>query len=315
MSYGTKRLSPKVYFTSKHQARLNVKYKWLVLNGIGLFPGKEESEEAFLKRAAFCQNLNSFLREKEELKDIFPFTVFPESRSILEESFSCSSALYGIKPGWIPLIFDNTRLLPWHAGCAWIFQLDATSPTATLLQCRKNFLKQQTYLYLYKRSELIAHELAHAGRMMYEEPKYEEFFAYQSSASFLRRLFGPIFESSKETLLFIISLFIVLVADLAAAVSGLSWQIATLPKIFVLFLVLAGCLRLFWRQAIYRLCLKVSTLILKDRAKAAHFVYRLTDSEILLFSRSSKQKVVDYIEKQASTNFRWKFLKEIYIDS
>ena len=94
-------------------------------------------------------------------------------QAILDEASFKTKELYGIQPTWTPLFFNNYQLAPWHGGCAWIFQLTENAPTAALLQLRAPFRHQPTYLNLYRRDELIAHELSHVGRMMYQEPQFE----------------------------------------------------------------------------------------------------------------------------------------------
>ena len=114
--------------------------------------------------------------------------------------------IYGFAPHWVPLFFSNYQLAPWHGGCAWIFQLNDNTPYAAFLQLRSAFRTQKRYLGMYERTELIAHEMAHIGRMMFEEPEFEEIIAFQSSTNRFRRFFGPLFRSSKESMLFVIVL-------------------------------------------------------------------------------------------------------------
>ena len=94
------------------------------------------------------------------------------------------------------MIFSNERLAPWHGGCAWIFQFAEGLPTAALIQLRQVFSRQPTFLGIYHRDELLTHELVHVGRMKFEEPRFEELFAYETSTSAFRRWFGPLIQAS-----------------------------------------------------------------------------------------------------------------------
>lgn len=286
---------------------------WKKWNEEGFFPGPDETEEEFQKRVEYCQHL---LPALESETDAFPFNLRDgQSQQILEESFSLTEPLYGITPRWVLLFFNNTQLSLWHGGCAWIFQLHEHTPTAAFLQLRKSFRESPCYLGMYHRSELIAHEMAHIGRMMYQEPQFEEFLAYQSSTGF-RRWFGPIVQSSKETLFFILLLGLAVFADLAlllsdspasGTVNTLSWWIKILPIGCVIFAL--G--RLFYRHAILRKCLKnLEQLFLPSDAK--HLLYRLRDTEIKQFSRLSGLQIRDFIAASASHSFRWKFLDALY---
>ena len=149
-------------------------------NRQGLIPGPDETEEEFLERANYCLELKTSLptpfenvsKEDLELGD-----------SCVKQAFSLTEKIYDIVPEWIPLFFSNYRLAPWHGGCAWIFQFSEETPCAAFFQLRRAFKQASHYLGIYDRNELIAHELTHASRMMFQEPRFEEIIAYQSASS------------------------------------------------------------------------------------------------------------------------------------
>lgn len=285
--------------------------QWQEWNIQGFIPGPEESEEAFRERIAYCHNLEHNL--KDVIGTELPFeTQDPQSKEVLEQTLPLTQRLYGIQPLWVPLFFGNHQLSPWHGGCAWIFQLNDQTPTAAFLQLRANFRNSSTFLGIYHRRELIAHELAHVGRMMYEEPQFEEFFAYESSPSRWRRWLGPIVQSSKESLYFILLLALVIMTDFALFSLGpkmmfVAWWMRLLP-IMVIALALG---RLAYRHHILNRCLhKLETTLPPLQAKL--LLYRLRDSEIKLFRRISVKKIEEFIEDSSQHNFRWKFLKTLY---
>ncbi len=193
--------------------------KMLYYNREGLIPGPLENEEEFVKRALFCLNLKEELKKSSELD--LPFNSIETSNDeILSDPFKTTLKLYGIAPSWVPLFFTNYQLAFWHGGCAWIFQLNNTTPFSALLQLRSNFTRKKKYLGLYERDELIAHEMSHVGRMLYEEPKFDELLAYQTSPSSFRRWFGPIAQSSRESFIFVLVLGVVLFTNLALHAFG-----------------------------------------------------------------------------------------------
>lgn len=288
---------------------MSEKEQWEEWNKLGFIPGPDETEEEFVKRVAYCQNLESHLRDPTE----FPFKSSEDSERILTEALPLSDELYGITPKWVPLFFSNYQLTPWHGGCAWIFQLDENSPTAAFLQLRAQFRKASSYLGLYRRNELIGHELAHVGRMQYVEPQFEELLAYQSSPSKWRRFLGPIVQSSKESLLFILLLGIVIMADFALLSVGpslalVSWGIKLAP----ILLILLGLARLIRRHRTYNRCL-IHLQTLFPSKIARHLLYRLLDKEIQQFSHYSPFQIQNFIEVSSLTSFRWNFLKSIYL--
>lgn len=283
--------------------------KWKEWNGLGFIPGAHETEEAFYKRVAYCQELDRHL--ENSVADL-PFKKEDEnSQDHLHEAFSLTKELYGIEPKWVLLFFSNYQLAPWHGGCAWIFQLNPASPVTGFLQLRAHFRRFSTFLSFYKRQELIAHELAHMGRMVYEEPKFEELMAYQSSSSW-RRWLGPLVQSARESLLFILFLTIAVITNIAFISSGgqLSSLIAFI-KFIPLILFLFALSRLFMRHFYYRRCLKQLCQIFPDQI-AKHFIYRLRDKEISRFSQLSPSEIKKEVFNESKKTFRWLFLKTIY---
>src|ERR1700722_15718294 len=149
----------------------------LELNSQGLIPGPDETEETFLSRAEYCLNLREKMSEKLQES---PLSVFDKPSSVeeyLAPALQLTERLYQFAPAWIPLFFSNYKLAPWHGGCAWIFQTEEGTETAAFLQLRKAFAQKKSYLKIYARDELIAHELCHVGRMCFEEPRFEEILA------------------------------------------------------------------------------------------------------------------------------------------
>ncbi len=287
--------------------------QWKAWNRQGLIPGLEETEEAFKARAFFCLAL-----EQELVKKVgadLPFDAGDQaSQEILKEGTIITSDLYGIAPGWVPIFFNNYQLAPWHGGCAWIFQLDEQTPTSAFLQLRAGFRKQKSYLALYDRQELIAHELAHVGRMMYHEPQFEEILAYRSSSSCWRRWLGPIVQSSKESLLFIFILGAVLMADLALLVldqpinAGALWGLKLAPLALIAF----ALMRLIYKQWLFTRCEKKLEELYANASDAAHLLYRLSDGEIRHFAHSTTGSIKAFMQEQATHSFRWQFLLGLY---
>lgn len=284
--------------------------QWEEWNAQGFIPGPDETEKAFQERIAFCQSLRQHL--EQTTGDSLPFEINgDQSQEILKEALPFTQQLYGIQPQWVPLFFSNHQLAPWHGGCAWIFQLHENSPTSAFLQLRARFRDTSNFLGIYQRRELIAHELAHVGRMLYQEPQFEEFFAYQSSPSPWRRWLGPIVQSSRESFFFILLLGAVILTDLALLSIGpkmiaLAWWVRLLP----LALIGLAVGRLMYRHRVLKRCLqKLEGLYSPVQAK--HLLYRLRDGEIKQFSRYSPSEIQEFIQQAAQNSFRWRFLKAI----
>lgn len=227
------------------------------------------------------------------------------SDSYYKQPMIVTKNAYGIVPEWIPLFFSNDKLAPWHGGCAWIFQTDEKSPISGFLQLRRGFKSNERYLRIYSRDELIAHEMAHIGRMAYDEPKFEEFLAYQSSENTFRKYCGGLIESALESMLFAIVLLFVLLTDIFILFFyPENLYVSLWLKVLPGGMIALACLRLAWKHRTFKRCLKNVSPFAKN---SLAFVYRLTDREIRDFSKWEEDKIRNYIDRQ--NGLRWRGIK------
>lgn len=273
-------------------------------NQLGLIPGPSESEGDFKKRVDFCLGIKkNFLKEIE-----IPGSAVSDDSCA--EGLLLAKKLYGVFPQWVPIFFSNYRLSPWHGGAAWIFQLTEDSPLAALLQLRKVFYKKENYLGIYNRTELIAHEMAHVGRMAFEEKKYEELLAYKSSACFFSKTFGPLIQSAFESRLIVYLLATLFLMDAYFLFQGsMNAYIETqVFKILPFTLILYALFRLKQRNRKLAQVEKKLKGIMGENS--SYLLYRLTDKEIHIFAQLTPDAIEAYIKSQES--FRWKVLKLSY---
>ncbi len=285
----------------------------LAFNLQGIIPGPDETEESLLERAAYCKELqtqciddNGGLLPVCENKEI--------TQTLLAESSKITKPLYDIVPAWIPMVFSNLKLSPWHAGCAWIFQAYEDSPTGAFMQLRQQFRNRKKYLGLYQRDELVAHELSHVGRMMFEEPQFEELLAYRSSSSAWRRWLGPIVQAPWESLLFMLSLLLLLVLDLYLQSNDEieTYRMLLWAKLIPIVLLVLGLLRNWKRQKTFKSCLSKLERYSGDLSKANAIAYRLTDKEINLFASLDKEAIRQYSKN--ATTLRWRLIRLAYFN-
>lgn len=274
--------------------------EWKVWDRLGLFPGEEETEESFTKRARFC--VSGPLKNREES--------FSQYQSLKNQGMALAEELYGIAPAWVPILFSNHRLMPWHGGCTWIFQETTDDPLSAFIQLRALFLKQDRLWGVYRREEIIAHELAHVGRMAYTSGNhYEELLAYEALSSGWRRFLGPIVQSSWEALVFIFSLGGAVVAQVAPIYLGenLSFWVWAGCSVLPFLLLFGGMARLLRRRRILRATLQRLQELVGSQKKARHLLYRLTDEEVELFSTESPEEILSWVQQQQVHSFRWRF--------
>lgn len=277
----------------------------------GLIPGPDEEEEAFYKRVAYCLKLT------ETLAAFSPVLAACQRLGEWEGYGAMAAGVqqrYDLSLEWLPILFSNAQLAPWHGACAWIVQLDNQAPTAAFLQLRKNFCYKKKYLGLYGRDEVIAHELIHACRMAFNEPQFEELLACRSSATPWRAFFSAIFQSSKETLFFIIWLLTLLSLDIYSLISAASWAVSVtlwLQLGAIILLFFAGG-RLFLRQHTLRRCLVNLAEAIANKEKVEALLIRLTDREISSFAALTPEKIRSYALDAAATSLRWRLLNAVY---
>ena len=130
------------------------------------------------------------------------------SPEILEEAAEVTSSLYGFSFKKFPGFFlsENVGLL-W-GGC---LITDTESPLGIFF-IRASFRKKQRF-FIYRRRELMAHELCHAARHELSDWEMDEFFAYQTSPSRLRRYLGNCFIRQMDAVLFMLPAMLLLAAQ------------------------------------------------------------------------------------------------------
>lgn len=289
--------------------------KLLIYNRMGLIPGPHETRESFITRVDYSLNLKENLPEelKTQLEDKSSKDE-QVANEILQQATGYLKNIYDCSPDWTPLFFSNYKLPFWQGGCAWIFQMTDNSPTSALIQLRKIFSRSPHYFKIYNRKELLAHELAHCGRMMFQEPKFEEVLAYRTANSAIRRWVGPLLQSSIESALFMLLLFVLIVFDVFLLALGRpdAYFVALWLKLIPVGLIMGALIRLWRRQRTLDSCIENLTGCLGDRAKAVAVAYRLSDDEIYLFARSSSEEIRDYAGRQAREELRWEVIFKAY---
>lgn len=287
----------------------------LAYNQQGLIPAPEETDADFYSRVQACLGLKALLTKERD--QLLPFKAeLPLSSENLEEAYSLTEPLYGIRPTWIPLFFSNYHLAPWHGGCAWIFQLQTNGPRLSFLQLRKAFAARKNYLAIYQRDELVAHECAHVGRMNFNEERFEEILAYRSCRSSWRAWIGPIVQSATESLVFVILLSALCLSDLYLLMTGNyeTYQWMLWFKILPVGLLLLGYTRLWLRQRTFHDCLAKLQETLGSLPKANHVIYRLSDREIALFAGMPPAAIREYAKEHSSKSLRWRQLTLAYFN-
>lgn len=287
----------------------------LEYNKQGLIPGPHEKSYQFLLRVRRLLKFSSEIYSAKESKHLrVPFKLkdkmpLGNRRPALDRT----NRLYGFAATWVPSFYSNQSLAPWHGGSAWIPNPHDTNPT-TYVQLRKAFQSQPSYLWIYRRNDLLTHEYAHIARMSFDEPKYEELLAYKSSESSFRRFFGPIVVSPIESWLFIAVIFFITFLDYSTIYMGNLKLYASLMwlKLLPIAMIAYGTWRLYQLHGAFSRAWRHINTIINNPQQTNAIIFRLSDAEIDRFAGGSPQTVIQYAQEQKGKSLRWRLLAKAY---
>ena len=246
------------------------------LNRRGLVPGPDETEATFFAR---CDRA-------------IPLTEPPLS--------PLSQQLFGTLPDWIEVQYQTKGLRFWEAACTWI------EGNSIRLQLHPTLLEKKKY-WGYRKEEIIAHEFVHAVRGQFDEPIFEEILAYRTSSSPFRRYWGPLLRTAKESLYAVLALLTCTIAFFFDPL-GLTLWCAAVGLLGLAIYRLVKAQRTF-KRALHH----ISQLV--GLANALAVMLRLTDKEIICFSKMDPEKISAYMIKMAKTHIRWQQIRAAYFES
>ena len=260
------------------------------LGEAGFIPGPGESEGDFLSRVATLRALSGkphpFLKEGEC------------------DSLVADYPHLGATPDWIPQVYSNRRLLPWQGAIFWVF----TTPEGVrfpLVQLRKGFKKGR--FLGYDREEVIAHEVSHALRLAFNEPRFEEMLAYFHAKKKWRRFLGPLFARPRHALFFVALIFVCMGMQMALPFfldSPLLPYLemgACLPLTAIFIHAVLG-MRDRW---VFYKALRALKLLFPKQRDPFVVALRLKDAEIQQFARKSLEETLLYIKEKSLSSIRW----------
>ncbi|MGB7977808.1 MAG: hypothetical protein WCF19_01450 [Chlamydiales bacterium] len=243
----------------------------LALDNVGFIPGPGEIEGDFLERVKRT-------RERFAKGGGIPQAHWDWVREYLDQMFH-------VKPLYICAFYSDRRLAPWQGAAAWIEGRELRS-----IQLREG-LKRGSYLGLYTREEILAHEAVHAVRSGFDESRCEEFFAYMTSEKSWRRVLGPILRRPWEAWPF-----------LATAGMGIFWPAGYLGSAVWAAIGFGRLIRQHLR--LRRAAARILALT-QDARIARAILFRLTDEEIRQFAKG-----VDIgLFAETQTCLRWRVIR------
>ena len=181
--------------------------------GMIVGPGEDLAQyrERLLARFAAEQELYDALAQDGKAEVFDGIEVRQEDRiptEILQEAADLTQELYGFEVRHFPGFFLSKDVGLLWGGC---MISDTELPLAMFL-IRSSFRNKERF-FIYNRRELQAHELCHFARKEFKDVFLDEFFAYQTSPSGLRRYLGNCFIHQRDALYFMIPALVLLLAQ------------------------------------------------------------------------------------------------------
>ena len=176
------------------------------LDAAGFLAGRGESEDEYLARVAkirFAHAEFASQLENETEVEALPGITVRKNDAIPPDFYDAPAettrSLYGFEVRHVPGFFLSRQVGLLWGGCL----IGDTEKHFSLFLLRDTFRARKRWLF-YRRDELLAHELCHSARQALSENTLEEFFAYQTSPSILRRKFGNCFINDRDAVLVVV---------------------------------------------------------------------------------------------------------------
>ena len=226
-------------------------------------------------------------------------SVEPIGAEIIAEASEKTEKLFGFRADLVPAFFPARGLGLLWGGCTVI--TDSGFPVFFL---RRGFRTKRKW-FIYRRDELLAHELCHAVRGCLEDEPYEEHFAYMTSDSAFRRWTGNCFRHEWDAIAFLIPVVLLLVVQIIVYTGLLSlplWPFWILAFAFPAFLIVRNIpeRRMFFTA---RSKLEKNGFAYPDAA-----LFRMTADEIRTLARTPDDQVGSYLENKSGAELRWQIL-------
>ena len=277
------------------------------LDGAGFLPRRGESAEQFFRRVETILGIHrEFEAELAAAGEVGVYGLQLRSQDripdeIIGEAEEVTDRLYSFRTRHVPGFFLSRDVGLLWGGC---MICDPDHPLSVFL-IRGAFRKRQRWLF-YNRRELLAHELCHSMRQSLEEITLEEYFAYQTSPSRLRRYLGNCFIREYDEIWFVIPALLLLLAQVAQ-----SFWLPRLPVWPCWPVALASPAFLLIRNGISRRLVKraAKKLAVFGVAKPSAVLFRLDREEIRRIGAMEQPgEFEQYAAERKESDFRWAIL-------
>ena len=277
------------------------------LDGAGFLPRRGESAEQFFRRVETILGIHrEFEAELAAAGEVGVYGLQLRSQDripdeIIGEAEEVTDRLYSFRTRHVPGFFLSRDVGLLWGGC---MICDPDHPLSVFL-IRGAFRKRQRWLF-YNRRELLAHELCHSMRQSLEEITLEEYFAYQTSPSRLRRYPGNCFIREYDAIWFVIPALLLLLAQVAQSfwLPGLPvWPFWPVALAYPAFLLIRNGIS---RRLVKRAAKKLAAFGVE---KPSAVLFRLDRGEIRRIGAMERPgEFEQYAAERKESDFRWAIL-------
>lgn len=277
------------------------------LDGAGFLLRRGESAEQFFRRVETILGIHrEFEAELAAAGEVGVYGLQLRSQDripdeIIGEAEEVTDRLYSFRTRHVPGFFLSRDVGLLWGGC---MICDPDHPLSVFL-IRGAFRKRQRWLF-YNRRELLAHELCHSMRQSLEEITLEEYFAYQTSPSRLRRYLGNCFIREYDAIWFVIPALLLLLAQVAQSfwLPGLPvWPFWPVALAYPAFLLIRNGIS---RRLVKRAAKKLAAFGVE---KPSAVLFRLDCGEIRRIGAMERPgEFEQYAAERKESDFRWAIL-------
>ena len=258
-------------------------------------------DELLRTRARFdlCADGDAGAKQLEDEVGFKVGAVEPMDAAIIAEAAEKTEKLFGFRADWVPAFFPTRGLGLLWGGCTVI--TDSGFPVFFL---RRGFRGKPKW-FIYRRDELLSHELCHAVRGCLEDEPYEEHFAYMTSDSAFRRWTGNCFRREWDAIAFLIPVILLLAAQVIVYTGILNLPLLPFWIIAFAFPAFLIVRNIPARRAFFtaRAKLEKAGFTKPDAA-----LFRMTSDEIRTLARMSDDRTEQYLKDRSGAELRWQIL-------
>ena len=226
---------------------------------------------------------------------------------LLEDSRKITDEMYGFRVEHIPGFFLSRSVGPLWGGCL----IGDPDIDLAVFFLRDAFREREKWLF-YSRTELGAHELCHSARYAINDPELEEFFAYRTSASMLRRYLGNCFIRDIDAVLFVLPALLLPLAQFL--------QMMFFPQLWVFpfwMIALAYPGYLLFRNQRARNLVGRARRVLESCGVAQCWavLFRMNSSEIAELGKiREREQFEEYVKNKSAQELRWQVIEKRFIN-